>query len=614
MGVSTVGAAAIPAGTSADYDVQARQPRLRGRLGPRGRGRRRRQPAHRHRRTGRARAPASWRRPRRRTPPPPGSGTVVAARHGGVGGRPRQHLRATGSDPRRGAPAPGRPRARAWSTPSSATSAGTERSRRATPCATPSPSATAAASPLTGVAGPVPVPANATLVAGSGRTPDGGHGRPSPTARSCLHAARHRRQRPRRVVFDVVVAQTRSPTGVARLEAQGTVAATGLAAVQTDDPALPGSADPTRTTVTRPTPALAAAADRSAGRRRRRLRQRLARRHPRLHAVGLARSAPSRSPASSSPCRRPAGTSLVDGSVRTRQGAVTAGTGVGRGVGTLAPFQEATIDFRLQARRPAAGRAPRRSSPRGTVTSDQLDPIHDRRPADGRRSVTARPSRSAAAGATPRYPAPPSPVAASADGTVVTQPVDVTGHPDPARRRDDHLVDRRPPRARRGDHHRHRHGHRHRGVGRARPDEDAQRRLRRHRARDVQQRRRHRRKTTVVVDGQMKLGRYTTTFNDMTVDLGGCPSASSAPTTASTRPAVTSASAGRWTWPTSGCPPTVRWAPGGWTMQGCGGGLIFCDALLHQHQGALRDGHLARRPDRERFDLTPAGAPPSSVA
>jgi RHS repeat-associated protein/uncharacterized repeat protein (TIGR01451 family) len=224
---------------------------------------------------------------------------------------------------------------------------------------------------LAGVTGRVPVPANATLVPGSGATPDGGtvsldDGEATFTLPDIAGSAS------RRVVFEVIVAQP-FPAGTARIEAQGVVSATGFDDVSTDDPALPGSADPTRTTVTRPTPALTAS-----------LTGRLA-----IDADGSGGVSPGDTLAydltiSSVGTQQvtgidvgvpaPAGTTVVPDSVRTSQGTVTGGPGVGIDLGTLAPFQQATVDFRLKLDSPLpAGTTSIRTV--GTVASDQLDPI-----------------------------------------------------------------------------------------------------------------------------------------------------------------------------------------------------------------------------------------------
>ena len=199
---------------------------------------------------------------------------------------------------------------------------------------------------LTGVTGRVPFPADATAVPGSGTAPDGGTvsldgGEVAFTLPDIAGSSS------RRVVFDVVVAQP-VPRGRRPLEAQGTVSATGLDAVRTDDPALPGSADPTRTTVTRPTPALTAAltgrlavdADGSGGvspgdtlglRPDRVLRG---------HPAGHRHRAPGAGAGRHEPGRR-----LGDRPARARP---AAGSGVDVAMGTLAPFQQATIGFRLR--------------------------------------------------------------------------------------------------------------------------------------------------------------------------------------------------------------------------------------------------------------------------
>ncbi|MEO5662756.1 MAG: RHS repeat-associated core domain-containing protein [Nocardioides sp.] len=224
---------------------------------------------------------------------------------------------------------------------------------------------------LTGVTGRVPVPANATLIPGSGTTPDGGtvslaSGEATFTLPNIAGSTT------RRVVFDVLVAQP-FPAGTARIEAQGSVSATGLGTVQTDDPALPGTMDPTRTTVTRPTPALIASlsgrlvidADGSGG---------VSAGDTLAYDLSISSVGTQQVTGIDVDIPAPAGTTVVADSVRTSQGTVTGGPGVGIDLGTLAPFQQADVSFRLRLGSPLpAGTTSIRAQ--GTLTSDQLDPI-----------------------------------------------------------------------------------------------------------------------------------------------------------------------------------------------------------------------------------------------
>ena len=274
--------------------------------------------------------------------------------------------------------------------------------------------------PLTGVTGTVDTDGNSALVSGSGRTPDGGtitfDGRVVTVALPDIDA-----NAARSVTFDVTVTDP-FPSGATRLSAQGTLGATGHDARPTDDPALPGPADPTRTTVTVPVPALAAT-----------LGGRLV-----IDADGSGTVTPGDTLAYTlgtssvgtlpvtgvrATVDPPAGTRLVDGSVHTSQGTITAGPRVDVGVGTLAPYQEATIDFRLRldATLPAGVTA---IVTRGLVSSDQLDPV----PTDDPQTVEAGDASTLPIGdpaTDPEKPrpgiAPPSP----GEGTVVTEPVQI---------------------------------------------------------------------------------------------------------------------------------------------------------------------------------------------
>jgi RHS repeat-associated protein/uncharacterized repeat protein (TIGR01451 family) len=225
--------------------------------------------------------------------------------------------------------------------------------------------------PLTGVTGSLPVPAHATAVAGAVSTPDGGSaqladGLVSFTLPDIAGGTT------RRVVVDAVVAKP-FPEGVSRLEAQATVDAADLDEVLSDDPALPGSADPTRTTVTRPQPALIAAltgqlavdADGSgtvtAG-------------DTLAYSLGISSVGNKHVTGIRATVAAPTATSLVQGSVRTTTGTVGAGPMVDVTVGTLGPFQSATIEFRAKIDAPLPAGVLTISAA-GTVTSDQIEPI-----------------------------------------------------------------------------------------------------------------------------------------------------------------------------------------------------------------------------------------------
>ena len=224
--------------------------------------------------------------------------------------------------------------------------------------------------PLQGVSGSVPAPANAQLVAGSASTPDGGSasvadGVVTFTLPDVAGSTS------RRVVFDAVVADPFPD--VARIQTQGSVSATGLDPVLTDDPALPGSSDPTRTTVTKPTPALTAA-----------LTGRLvvdadgngvvSPGDTLAYSLGLSSVGTQQVTGIRITVPAPAGTTLVAGSVNASQGTVADGGDVDVAVGTLAPFQETTVGFRLKVASPLPTGVTAITTS-GTVTSDQLDPI-----------------------------------------------------------------------------------------------------------------------------------------------------------------------------------------------------------------------------------------------
>lgn len=453
---------------------------------------------------------------------------------------------------------------------------------------------------LTGVTGSVPVPAHATFVPGSIGTPDGGQGS-SVDGAVAFTLPDITGNGSRRVVFDVVIDKPFAG-GVSRLEAQGTVSATGLEASVTDDPALPGATDPTRTTVTRPTPALVAGltgrlavdADSSGGV------------SPgdtlafslsvssvgTQQVTGIAVSVPA-----------PAGTSLVDGSVTTGQGTPVAGSDVRVQVGTLAPFQEDTVGFRLEvADLLPAGTTSITTT--GTVTSDQLDPITT----DDPQTVTVGDGTVipiGGGGVNPEIPGATVTGGSIDDGQVVTQPVDVTATltPPTGATITSWTVDYRVP----GEASTTVIGS---GTGTSVSAELDPTKMP-NGAYVVTVRATSSNEgvtaaeTTVVVDGQMKLGRYTTTFNDMTVDLGGVPFAVERTYDSFDKRSGDfgfgwSLDLADFRVSTNG--PLGR---GGWTMQGCGGGMIFsplCFSSTKAHFVTVTwpDGQT------ENFDLTPA--------
>lgn len=225
--------------------------------------------------------------------------------------------------------------------------------------------------PLTGVSAELPSDPNTTLVDGAATTPDGGSvENRDGTAWVTLPDVAGRASRT--ITVDVRVADP-MPTGVGQVSMQGAVRATGAESVRTDDPVLPGSADPTRTTVISPNPALSAYLSGSLA----------------VDADGNGVVTPGdtlgyRATITSVGTRDvtgirfalapPAGTTLVAGSVATSQGSVTTGGTVDVALGTLAPYREATVEFRLRIDQPVPAGVTR-ITVGGTVTSAELDPI-----------------------------------------------------------------------------------------------------------------------------------------------------------------------------------------------------------------------------------------------
>lgn len=224
---------------------------------------------------------------------------------------------------------------------------------------------------LTAVTAELPADPSTTLVAGAATTPDGGSvENRDGTAWVTLPDIAGRSSRT--VTVDVQVADP-MPTGVGQVSMHGAVRATGVASVRTDDPVLPGPADPTRTTVISPRPALSAYLTGS-----------LAVDADGNGVVSAGDTLGYRTTVTSVGTRDvtgirftlspPAGTALVAGSVSTSQGSVTTGSAVDVALGTLAPYREATLDFRLRIDKPVPAGVSR-ITVNGTVTSAELDPI-----------------------------------------------------------------------------------------------------------------------------------------------------------------------------------------------------------------------------------------------
>ena len=469
-----------------------------------------------------------------------------------------------------------------------------------TPSATCSRCANRGGLALGGVSGRLPVPANATVVPGSATTPDGGSvsladGVATFSLPDIAGAAS------RRVVLDVVVAQP-FPAGVARLEAQGTVSATGVGVVPSDDPALPGSDDPTRTTVTRPTPALTAAltgrlvidADGSGG---------VSAGDTLGYDLTVSSVGTQQVTGIDVAVPAPAGTSLVDGSVRTSQGTITGGPGIGIDLGTLAPFQQATVGFRLRLASPLpAGTSAIRTV--GTVTSDQLDPIQT----DDPQTVTVGDGTDipiGGPGADPEVPGASVGAIAPADGAMITAPTRVTTTitPPDGATVTSWKVDLVP-------------------TGESSPttvgsgtggsvDVLLDPTVLPNGAYDVIVRvvtsngGVTTEKVTVVVDGDLKLGRFTTTYSDLTVDVAGMPV--DVQRTYDSFDKRTGDFGVGWDLDLADFRVATN-GPlglGGWSMAGCGSGLIFvplCFTSTKAHFVTVTwpDGR------NEVFDLTPA--------
>lgn len=404
------------------------------------------------------------------------------------------------------------------------------------------------------------------------------------------------------LTVDVVVADP-FPTGVARLQVQGTVSADGFPARATDDVALPGATDPTRTGVIVPRPALAAY-----------LTGMLA-----VDADGSGDLTPGDTLAyeflTSSVGTQavtgvgvtvapPPGTSLVPGSVQTSAGSVIAGEAVEVRVARLEPLENHTTGFRLLVANPLPAGVTSISA-FGTVTSAELEPLRTDDPSTfDVGDVTRLPIGDETSD--PERPAPTVSALTPADGLVVTEPVDVTATLLPPaggtvsgwtvtyRLADDTTsaptgigsgtgTDVRatldPTRMPNGTY-----------VVEVGASSDsggvATSRI------------------TVVVDGAMKLGRYVTTVTDLSTGVAGLP-VQVQRTYDSFDKTVGDFGVG-WSLDVADFQVSDNGplGAGGWTMQACGGGLIFvplCFTSDRPHAVTVTwpDGR------NEVFDLTP---------
>jgi RHS repeat-associated protein/uncharacterized repeat protein (TIGR01451 family) len=226
------------------------------------------------------------------------------------------------------------------------------------------------------------------------------------------------------MTFDVTVDEP-FPTGVSRLEVQGALTADGFDPVLTDDPARPGLADATRTTVVVPVPNLTAfltgrlhldpdgSGFPSAGDT---LRYELL-----VNSVG---SLPVSGVEAAVPI--PAAASLVAGSVTTTVGTVNTASNVSVTVGDLAPFDGATIGFDLLLNDPLP-EGTTALTVQGTVASVELADLLTDDPttvAVGDPTVIA--IGSGGGGGTPGVPGPTIGAISPAEGTSITEPTQVT--------------------------------------------------------------------------------------------------------------------------------------------------------------------------------------------
>jgi RHS repeat-associated protein/uncharacterized repeat protein (TIGR01451 family) len=282
--------------------------------------------------------------------------------------------------------------------------------------------------PLTSVVADVAVDANSALVvgsvaAGAGATVTSGNGA-GDTSVEVAYASIGGTSTAI-FTFDVLVDDP-FPSGASQLEIQGDVAADGFATIQTDDPAVFGAANPTRTPVVVPAPNLTASlagrlhidADgngfRSAGDT---LRYELV-----VASVG---SLPVSGVDVTVPT--PPGTSLVPGSVTTTAGAVVAGSPVRVDVGTLGFLSVATVQFDLLIASPVpAGQTA--ITAQGTIASNELPALvtdDPSTPANGDATVLTigATGGGGGGGGTPGVPGPTIGTISPAEGTIVTEPV-----------------------------------------------------------------------------------------------------------------------------------------------------------------------------------------------
>jgi RHS repeat-associated protein/uncharacterized repeat protein (TIGR01451 family) len=453
--------------------------------------------------------------------------------------------------------------------------------------------------PLSGVTATIPLDENTDFVADSAAVPAGGTSSHADSVVT-ITLPDIPGQGARTATYDVTIRDP-FPHGVTNVTVQGTITATGQDPALTDDVTEPGDADPTVTPVIRSFADLAAL-----------LTGRLA-----IDADGSGTVTPGDTLAyrlevtslgtqlvtslrASVPT--PVGTSLVAGSVTTSQGTVTPDA-VKADLGDLGPFQAADVDFRVRVDQPLAADITAIST-QAEVTSDQLAAVLSDDPATAEVGDPTVLPVGQAPGEPDRY-GPVIDDLTPADGTIVTEPVHIqtTLTPPDGLTLDSWVVDYRraddtnatvlatgtgdtvdavldPTVLPNGTY-----------VVTVRGTTDVGGLTTR--------------EITVVVDGDMKLGRYTTTLTDMTVGVAGLPiqvqrSYDSFDKTQGDFGVGWNLDLADFQISSNG-----PLGEGGWTMQGCGGGLIFtplCFTSDRPHFVTVTwpDGR------NEMFDLTPA--------
>ncbi len=462
--------------------------------------------------------------------------------------------------------------------------------------------------PLTGVSASITPDVNSALVVGSVAAPGGtvqtgnGAGDAAVEVTYTSIAATSSVS----FTFDVTVDDP-FPTGVSRLEVSGQVSADGFEPVSTDDPALFGLANPTRTSVIVPVPNLIASLSGqlyldpdgngfpSAGDT---LRYEVV-----VASVG---SLPVNGIGVSVPT--PTGTALVPGSVTTSVGTVNGGPDASATVGSLAFLAAATIRFDLQISNPVPSGLTAVSA-QGTVTSDELadlltDDPHTVTLGDAT-VITIGAGSGGGGGGVPGVPGPAIGTVSPAEGTIITEPVDIgaTLTPPAGETVTAWTVSYRLE----GD------GNLTQLAAGAGPTVAAtiDPTVLPNGAYVIVVRAEGSAggvsiaETSIVVEGALKLGRYVTTYQDLAVGVGGLPMQVLRKYDSFDK-SVGDFGVG-WTLEISNFRVTTNGplGQGGWRMFGCGPGLIFvplCFESSRPHYVTVTwpDGRV------EMFDLTPA--------